>query len=102
MADSGEKVQLYVYDLSNGLARQMSMALIGKQVGVRSSGYSAVSCSNLLLSSSLCSSRVCGIRLWSWVAESTTTVKAFRKHQRAAHLLAFLCRSLTWGEPFCS
>ena len=33
MADSWEKVQLYVYDLSNGLARQMSMALIGKQVG---------------------------------------------------------------------
>ena len=32
MADSGEKVQLYIYDLSNGLARQMSMALIGKQV----------------------------------------------------------------------
>ena len=28
----GEKVQLYVYDLSKGLARQMSLALIGKQV----------------------------------------------------------------------
>lgn len=30
--DGGEKVQLYVYDLSNGLARAMSRALIGKQV----------------------------------------------------------------------
>lgn len=32
MSDAGDKVQLYIYDLSNGLARQMSMALIGKQV----------------------------------------------------------------------
>ncbi|GMH43391.1 hypothetical protein BSKO_11313 [Bryopsis sp. KO-2023] len=29
---AGEKVQLYVYDLSGGLARQMSMSFLGKQV----------------------------------------------------------------------
>ena len=103
MADSGEKVQLYVYDLSNGLARQMSMALIGKQVGGQKLELvSCVSCCELLLTSSSCSWRVCGIRLWSWVAGSTTMVKAFRKHQRAAHLLAILCRLLTWGEHFWS
>lgn len=26
------RVQLYVYDLSNGLARQLSLSLIGKQI----------------------------------------------------------------------
>ncbi|KAI9315991.1 PPPDE putative peptidase domain-containing protein [Dichotomocladium elegans] len=29
---SGEKVKLYIYDLSKGLARQMSMSLTGKQI----------------------------------------------------------------------
>lgn len=32
MSDDGEKVQLYVYDLSNGLARQLSPMLLNKQV----------------------------------------------------------------------
>lgn len=32
MGDDGEKVQLYVYDLSNGLARQLSPMLLNKQV----------------------------------------------------------------------
>ena len=33
MSDSsGTQVLLYVYDLSNGFAAQMSMALLGKQV----------------------------------------------------------------------
>ncbi|KAK9829099.1 hypothetical protein WJX72_003889 [[Myrmecia] bisecta] len=32
MADSDVRVQLYVYDLSNGLARQLSLALLGKQL----------------------------------------------------------------------
>ena len=32
MGDNGEKVQLYVYDLSNGLARQLSPMLLKKQV----------------------------------------------------------------------
>lgn len=33
MADeAGKQVLLYVYDLSNGFAAQMSMALLGKQV----------------------------------------------------------------------
>ena len=32
MGDNGEKVQLYVYDLSNGLARQLSPMLLNKQV----------------------------------------------------------------------
>ena len=31
-SDEGEKVQLYVYDLSNGLARQLSPMLLNKQV----------------------------------------------------------------------
>ena len=31
MGDDGEKVQLYVYDLSNGLARQLSPMLLNKQ-----------------------------------------------------------------------
>ena len=31
MTDDGEKVQLYVYDLSNGLARQLSPMLLNKQ-----------------------------------------------------------------------
>ena len=30
--DDGEVVQLYVYDLSNGLARQLSPMLLKKQV----------------------------------------------------------------------
>ncbi len=30
--ESGTQVLLYVYDLSNGFAAQMSMALLGKQV----------------------------------------------------------------------
>ncbi len=33
-SDDGEKVQLYVYDLSNGLARQLSPMLLNKQVCV--------------------------------------------------------------------
>lgn len=32
MGDNGDKVQLYVYDLSNGLARQLSPMLLNKQV----------------------------------------------------------------------
>lgn len=32
MATEGEKVQLYVYDLSGGMARQLSPMLLGKQV----------------------------------------------------------------------
>ncbi|KAK9826091.1 hypothetical protein WJX81_001518 [Elliptochloris bilobata] len=32
MADDGEEVLLYVYDLSNGLARLMSQNLLGKQI----------------------------------------------------------------------
>lgn len=32
MSEEGELVQLYVYDLSNGLARQFSPLLLGKQV----------------------------------------------------------------------
>ncbi|KAL3161796.1 hypothetical protein ABBQ38_008888 [Trebouxia sp. C0009 RCD-2024] len=32
MGDDGEKVQLYVYDLSNGLARQLSPMLLNKQI----------------------------------------------------------------------
>ena len=32
MADGEQKVRLHIYDLSQGLARQMSMALLGKQV----------------------------------------------------------------------
>ena len=31
-SEDGEKVQLYVYDLSNGLARQLSPMLLHKQV----------------------------------------------------------------------
>lgn len=31
-SDDGEKVQLYVYDLSNGLARQLSPMLLNKQI----------------------------------------------------------------------
>ena len=31
-SDEGEIVQLYVYDLSNGLARQLSPMLLNKQV----------------------------------------------------------------------
>ena len=30
--EAGTQVLLYVYDLSNGFAAQMSMALLGKQV----------------------------------------------------------------------
>ena len=30
--ENGEKVQLYVYDLSQGLAKQLSRSLLGKQV----------------------------------------------------------------------
>ena len=32
MSEQAEKVQLYVYDLSRGLARQLSMGLLGKQI----------------------------------------------------------------------
>jgi hypothetical protein len=32
MPEEGEPVQLYVYDLSRGLARQLSPMLLGKQV----------------------------------------------------------------------
>lgn len=32
MGDNGDKVQLYVYDLSNGLARQLSPMLLNKQI----------------------------------------------------------------------
>ena len=31
-SEEGETVQLYVYDLSNGLARQLSPMLLNKQV----------------------------------------------------------------------
>lgn len=34
MGSDGEQVQLYVYDLSNGLARQLSPMLLNKQVRV--------------------------------------------------------------------
>ena len=43
MAERGDKVQLCVYDLSQGLARQLSLALLGKQVwhvdAVEASGH---------------------------------------------------------------
>jgi hypothetical protein len=32
MGEAGEKVLLYVYDLSHGMARQLSPTFIGKQV----------------------------------------------------------------------
>ena len=32
MSEEAEKVQLYIYDLSRGLARQLSMGLLGKQI----------------------------------------------------------------------
>lgn len=33
---TGEPVKLYIYDLSNGLAKQMSMSLTGRQIGTTS------------------------------------------------------------------
>jgi len=44
-SDEGEKVQLYVYDLSNGLARQLSPMLLNKQVLHTRCSHRATSCS---------------------------------------------------------
>jgi hypothetical protein len=41
MSDVGDPVQLYVYDLSNGLARAMSMMLLGRQASPLAAGTAA-------------------------------------------------------------
>lgn len=40
MSENGELVQLYVYDLSRGLASQLSPMLLGKQVRKEGRMYS--------------------------------------------------------------
>ena len=42
VSDDGEVVQLYVYDLSNGLARQLSPMLLNKQVGQAVANFASV------------------------------------------------------------
>ena len=58
MSADGEKVQLYVYDLSNGLARQLSPMLLNKQV-----------CSRLLIE------RHCGTLIHSPRSSMTTCLQ---------------------------
>ena len=70
----GEKVQLYVYDLSNGLARQLSPMLLNKQVLHTRCSHPAPRCSQTLHCHAIvCRSTASGIQLSLWVGWNTIT-----------------------------
>ena len=74
-SDDGEKVQLYVYDLSNGLARQLSPMLLNKQVfaaSVLTLIDPAAGHGQLKAVLGVCRSTASGTQLLLWEAWSTT------------------------------
>ena len=118
--ESGTQVLLYVYDLSNGFAAQMSMALLGKQVPSSTVPRQMHVTSPLLFPvwwycpshtpgcqplhsvssiSTLCRSTVSGTHPLSWMARNISMEAEFSKPWLAPLHMANLSTSFIWGAP---